>query len=251
MDPAPDVASLEGITKRFGRVAAVEDVTIRFRSGEAVGLVGDNGAGKSTLMKILSGAVSPDGGAIRVRGEAVKFRSPREARARGVEMIYQDLALVDSLSVVANVFLGRETCRRGLPGAAGVLDEAAMETRARTLLSSVGVDPALCRRPVEELSGGERQAVAIGRSLAFASSLVILDEPTAALSILESRRVLDLVRRLKAAGTALALVTHKLDEVFAVCDRIVVLFHGRVAADTPVEATDRETVTSGMFEGAA
>lgn len=227
MDSRIPVVVMTRIAKSFGAVQALKGVDLVLYQGEIVGLVGDNGAGKSTLMKILTGAEQPDSGEIRVMDRLVRFRSPRDSRAMGIEMIYQDLALADNLSVVENIFLGREL-RKGF-----FLDEARMDTAALDCLTSLSVPIPNVRVPVEYLSGGQRQSVAVARAIAFGAKVVIMDEPTAALAVRETQRVLRIARSLRDNGVAVVLISHRLQDVIETADRIVVLSRGQKVAELP------------------
>ncbi|WP_298459955.1 ATP-binding cassette domain-containing protein [uncultured Cellulomonas sp.] len=199
--------------------------------GEVLAVVGDNGAGKSTLIKALSGAVAPDRGEIRLDGERVSFRSPIEARARGIETVYQDLAVAPALDIASNLFLGREIRRSGVLGSVfRMVDAAAMRAEAQHQLDALGVRIPDVRQPVESLSGGQRQSVAVARAAAFGTRLVIMDEPTAALGVRESGMVLDLIRRISARGLPVVLISHNMPQVFDIADRIHVHRLGRRAA---------------------
>ncbi len=214
------------IYKSFGPVAALKGVTMAVGRGEVVGLLGDNGAGKSTLAKILVGLYRPDKGEIYFEGRRVSFKSPRDARMHGIEIVYQDLALVEDLPIYRNLFLGREP-RRTL----GMLDIEAMKRETERLLSEIGIN---VRRPddvVRRLSGGERQAIAIARAVKFGAKLVILDEPTAALSVKETEFVLDYIGKLKGKGISVIFITHNIFHVYTVADRFVILEHGSKIAD--------------------
>jgi simple sugar transport system ATP-binding protein len=221
------LVEMRGIVKNFGPVSALRSVDFSVGCAEVVGLVGDNGAGKSTLMKILTGVYQPDAGEIWLEGRRVHFHSPLDSRRAGIEMVYQDLGLAENLDTVANLFLGREVCRS--VGPLHLLDEAVMERRAREHLAALRVELPSLRLPVERLSGGQRQAVAIARATAFAAKLVIMDEPTASLAVVEARKVLELVRRLKEQGVSVVFISHRLQDVLEVADRVVILNRGRVA----------------------
>lgn len=222
------ILELSDVTKSFGPVKVLRGVGLRIERGEAIGLIGDNGAGKSTLVKVISGVYQPTGGQLSYLGEPLALRSPLDARRRGIEMIYQDLALCDHLSVAANIFLGRETYRR--IGPVRVLDRKAMNAEAKAALRELGasIDPA---RPVATLSGGQRQLVAVARGLRFDPQLFLLDEPTAALANQKIRALLSLVERLKQRGVSVMLISHRFSDIAKVCDRVVVLKHGRVAGE--------------------
>jgi D-xylose transport system ATP-binding protein len=230
----------EDITKTYGAVRALDGASLRVRAGEVVALVGDNGAGKSTLVKVVSGAVQPDGGTITFLDEPVRIHRPSDAQALGITTVFQDLALCENLDVVANLHLGVET------RSAGVLGELAMERKARDLLSSLDVRIPDVRAPVAMLSGGQRQSVAIARALLGEPRMVILDEPTAALGVEQTAQVLDLVRRLRDRGLAVLLISHNLVDVRAVSDRIVVLRLGRNVADLETSAATQEQIVAAI-----
>jgi len=200
---------------------------------EVLGLVGDNAAGKSTLMKVLSGAYIPDEGEIFIEGSKVNITSPMRARQLGIEMVYQDLALADNLDVTANVFLGRELLSRKF-GPISVLDKHTMEQETKRLLDRLKIDIPSVRANVERLSGGQRQAIAIARATAFDTKVTIMDEPTAALSVAASGMVLDLVRELKAQGNSIIIISHRLEDIYEVSDRLIVLRQGRKVRECPV-----------------
>lgn len=230
------------LTKRFGAVTALEGVNMEVRLGEVVALIGDNGAGKSTLVKILSGAHVATAGTLLVDGREVAFGSPLEAGHAGIATIYQELALAENLSVYENVFLGRERMRRilGVP----VLDRPGMKASVQALLKSLDAHIPSVVTPVSDLSGGQRQAVAISRALNLKASLVIMDEPTAALAVAETRKVLDLILQLKAQHKAVILVSHNMHDVFEVADRMVVLRRGRKVAERRKSDTDPGEIVS-------
>lgn len=231
---ATPVVEMREIKKNFGAVQALRGVDLKLLENEVLGLVGDNAAGKSTLMKVLSGAYTPDGGEIFLEGNRVEFTSPLDARRRGIEMVYQDYALANNLDVAANVFMGREAVRMQL-GPIKVLDHRRMELEARSLLDRLKIDLASVRLKVERLSGGQRQAIAIARSTAFDAKVIIMDEPTAALSVAAIEKVLNLVRELKAQGASIIIISHRLEDIYQVSDRMIVLRHGRKVSDTLVE----------------
>ncbi|EON24659.1 ABC transporter-like protein [Nocardioides sp. CF8] len=238
--PAGDVVlSLAGVTKRFGAVQALSDVHLDVRAGEVVALVGDNGAGKSTLVKVISGVYTPDEGDITFAGRKITVGGPSEAQALGIATVFQDLALCDNLDVVANLFLGQEKRR------AGVIDEVHMEKEAWRLLRTLSAKIPSVRIPIASLSGGQRQTVAIARSLVGNPKIVMLDEPTAALGVAQTAEVLNLVERLRETGLGVILISHNMADVQAVADRIVVLRLGRNAAEFRVEdATTEELVAA-------
>ena len=211
-----------GLMKRYGTVVALDNADFDLYPGEILGVIGDNGAGKSTLIKALSGAVTPDHGEILLDGKAVHFRSPQDGRAAGIETVYQNLALSPALSIADNMFLGREIKKSGPLGSIlRMVDRTAMQKFAREKLSELGLMTIQnINQPVESLSGGQRQGVAVARAAAFGSKVVIMDEPTAALGVKESRRVLELIRDVRRRGMPIILISHNMPHVFEVCDRI-------------------------------
>ena len=237
--PAPPVSAdgylveMRDISVSFGGVHAVDDVSINLRPGEVLGLVGGNGAGKSTLVKVLSGAQVPDSGQIVIGGQVASIHNPRDAREYGIECIYQTLALADNLDAPANVFLGRELVQR-----TGVLDDAAMEDQTRRLMKRLNPRFENFRSAVESLSGGQRQSVAIARAIQFNATILIMDEPTAALGPAETAQVRDLIRQLKAEGLGIFLISHDIHDVFDLADRITVMLQGKL-----VGTVDKDTVT--------
>ena len=244
MEQAP-LADLRNISKRFGGVVALDNVNLVIRSGEVIGLVGDNGAGKSTLIKVLSGAYSPDRGEILFEGNLVDIRNPRSAKELGIETVYQDLALVDSLDVPGNIFLGREFIKFGF-GPLRVLNKSRMDLKAKSILKSLGISLQALRTEVGLLSGGQRQSVAVSRAIFTEPKLVILDEPTAALAVREVEHVLDLVHNLREQHIGLVFISHVLQEVFSVADRIVVLRKGKKVADLITAETSIDAVVNFM-----
>jgi len=235
---------LRGIEKRFGAVRALAGVDFDVRAGEVVALAGDNGAGKSTLVKVITGVGPADAGTIAFDGQAVRIASPHDATTLGVAAVYQDLALCDNLDVVENLFLGREA-RRG--GRRGPLDPITMEQRAGTLLASLSIgNLGDVRREVGTMSGGQRQSVAITRALLGDARLIVLDEPTAALGVVQTEQVLSLVRRLRDRGLGVVLVSHNLADVFAVADRIAVLRLGRNAGVFAADPARRSDVVAAI-----
>ncbi|MDR7443298.1 MAG: ATP-binding cassette domain-containing protein [Armatimonadota bacterium] len=234
-----------GISKRFGAVQALQDVDVDLYPGEVLGLVGDNGAGKSTLIKILSGVYPPDAGSIELEGRPVRFTSPREARAAGIETIYQDLALAENLDVAGNIFLGREPGYGW--GVLRILARRQMETASTQVLQRLEIQLPSVRTLVRHLSGGQRQAVAISRAVYWEARIVIMDEPTAALGVRERSRVLDLVRRLRDEGKSVLLISHSMPDIFAVCDRIVVLRRGLKVGERQTAQTTEEEIVRMMM----
>lgn len=234
--------SMQSVSKQFGAVTALADIELELRLGEVVALIGDNGAGKTTLVKILSGAHQPSAGVLNIRGEDVVFNSPLDASRAGIATIYQELALADNLTVYENIFLGQELLRRiiGIP----VLNRKTMRARVKGLLESLDAHIPSVSTPVSELSGGQRQAVAISRALNLSADLVIMDEPTAALAVAETRKVLDLVLQLKAQNKAVLLISHNMQDVFDVADRMVVLRRGRKIAERIKRHTDTEEIVA-------
>ena len=238
------ILSGRGLTKRFGGVLALNEVSFDLRRGEVLALAGDNGAGKSTLIKLLSGVHQPDGGEIIYRGEQVEFSNPRAAREMGIETIYQDLALADNLDVGANVFLGREPVRR-LGGLLPAIDRRRMRSESFSVLETLDIElPATAlQQPVRRLSGGQRQAVAIGRAIFWQAEVLIMDEPTAALGVPEQRKVMQLIRGLKESNVAVIFISHNMGDIFAVSDRIIVLRRSeKVGEEVTGETTSDEVV---------
>jgi simple sugar transport system ATP-binding protein len=237
---AAPIIEARGVSKHFGHVVALKDVDLTLWPDEVLGVVGDNGAGKSTLMKILSGVHPPSEGQLYVEGQAVRFANPGDARRMGIEMVYQDLALAGNLRIDENIFLGREQTRR--LGPLRLVDHAANREEAKRHLANLRIEVKSVAQRVEQLSGGQRQAVAIARATAFQAKVVIMDEPTAALAVREVRKVLDLVRDLRGHGISVIFISHRLDDIFYVCDRVMALFHGRNFAEAPLSAIDRNEV---------
>ena len=226
MEAEPLVAMKE-IRKSFGAVQALKGVDLILRRNEVLGLIGDNAAGKSTLMKVLSGAYVSDGGEILFEGEKVHIAKPEDSRNLGIEMVYQDFALAGNIDVAGNIFLGRERVLGGLGRLLRVLDRRGMEKEARQLLSRLRIEVESVRQRVDRLSGGQRQAVAIGRATAFNAKVVIMDEPTASLSVAAIEKVLDLIKQLKEHRVAVIIISHRLEDILSVSDQIMVLRLGR------------------------
>jgi ABC-type sugar transport system ATPase subunit len=246
---AAPVVEMRNIRKNFAAVQALRGVDLVLHHNEVLGLVGDNAAGKSTLMKVLSGAYIPDEGEILIEGKNAHMADPLDARRLGIEMVYQDLAIANNLDVTANVFLGREVVSTNL-GSLSVMDSRRMEQEAQRLLNRLKIAIPSVRLLVERLSGGQRQAVAIARATAFNSKVIIMDEPTAALSVAAISQVLDLVRELKAQGASIIIISHRLEDVFSVSDRLVVMRQGRKVRDSFInEGIDefRERVVAYMI----
>ena len=240
------ILELSSISKHFGAIQALTDVSLTLRAGEVVGLMGDNGAGKSTLVKIIAGNFPPSAGTMAMLGRVVHFHKPSDARSQGVEIVYQDLALCDNLSAAENVFLGREVMRSF--GPLRWIDYRTMFHRAGELFTELKSET----RPrdlVRRMSGGQRQAVAIARTRLSDPKIVLMDEPTAAISVRQVAEVLSLIRRLRDHGIAVVLISHRMPDVFAVSDRIVVLRRGEKVADKAISASSPEEVT-GLITGA-
>lgn len=237
---------LTGISKHFGAITALNDVSLEIAPGEVLGLMGDNGAGKSTLVKIVAGNFRPSHGEIRIDDQVVDFHKPLDAQRDGIEVVYQDLALCDNLSAASNVFLGREPLRSF--GPIRVIDYPQMRKRSAELFAQLKSET----RPrdlVRRMSGGQRQAVAIARTLLSNAKIVLMDEPTAAISVRQVAEVLDLVRRLREQGMSVVLISHRMPDVFAVSDRIAVLRRGQLVADKATASSSPEEVT-GLITGA-
>jgi len=237
---------LRGVSKNFGPVQALTEVDFEVRAGEVTALIGDNGAGKSVMIKCIAGIHAPDHGEILWEGVPVRIRTPRDSATLGIETVYQDLALANNLDIVQNMFLGRERMS-GI-----VMNEERMETEARETLSSLAVTTVRSiRQPVASLSGGQRQAIAIAKAVLWNSKLVIMDEPTAALGVAQTRTVLDLVRRLADQGVAVLIISHNMNDVFEVADRVAVLYLGRMVAVRPTSELDVQIVVDLMTTGAS
>jgi D-xylose transport system ATP-binding protein len=237
--PVP-LLEVEDVTKAFGNVVALRGVSLSARAGEVTAIIGDNGAGKSTLIKCIAGVHRPDGGELRFDGEPVSFASPEEARRHGIETVYQNLALIDDLSVWQNLFLNRELT---LAGRVPLLNRREMRRRAVSLLHDLDVDVPSVRARVRRLSGGQRQAVAISRAVAWGSRLVIMDEPTAALGVRETAKVEDFIRRLRQRGLAVLVISHNFDQVLRLSDQVWVMLNGRVVGGRrTVDVTGDELV---------
>jgi len=241
------ILKVQGVSKRFGGVHALENVSLELYPGEVLALAGDNGAGKSTLIKIISGVLHPDEGTIWYSGSEVTFENPQKAREHGIETIYQDLALADNLDVGANVFLGREPLKRvlGFP----VLDRKRMRTQAAGALRVLDIQIHRFDLPIRSLSGGQRQAVAIGRAIHWKAKILIMDEPTAALGVPEQRKVIALIKSLKQSGVGVIFISHNLVDIFAVSDRIVVLRRGVKAGERLSTDTSSDEIVRLMVGG--
>ena len=236
----------EGIFKSYGHVEVLRGVDFSVDAGQVVSLIGDNGAGKSTLVKILSGVMPPDKGEISLRGERVRFDSPLHARDLGIETVYQDLALAPDLGPAENAYVGREILKKGLLGKLGVIDKAQMREKAREAFVSLGTDVKDMDAPVAALSGGQRQSVAICRSVMWAKGLVFMDEPTAALGVRQTRKVLEMIRRVADQGVAVVLISHNMSDVLQVSDQVQVLRLGRRVVTYQKGEADVETLVGAM-----
>lgn len=237
---------LRGVSKSFGAVQALQDVDFEVHSGEVVGLVGDNGAGKSTLIKIIAGAYVADTGDVFVSGNKVNIKTPQDANKVGIETVYQDLALCDNLDVVANLFLGREARQTIIPYLVRPLRDQEMEKRTRDVLKQLDVKLPSMRVPVEALSGGQRQSIAVAKTILRNAKVVLLDEPTAALGVAQTKQVLELIRRLRSQGLAVVVISHNLADVFEVVDRVIVMRLGRRVATFDIRSTTREQVVAAI-----
>jgi simple sugar transport system ATP-binding protein len=243
---AEPILEARGIVKDFGRVRALRGADFTVYPAEVVALVGDNGAGKSTLVKCLAGVEHPDAGEIAFEGSPVVLNTPTQARELGIETVYQDLALAADLDPAANLFLGREATRGGLLGKLGFLDKAEMHRRANDAFHSLGVGLQDSSAPVANMSGGQRQGVAVSRAVTWASKVVFMDEPTAALGVVQTRHVLDLIRRVRERGLSVVLISHNLPEVFEVADRIEVLRLGERVAQYQRGDVSMEDIVGAM-----
>jgi len=245
------VLSLKNITKRFGGLVALNKVSLDLYKNEILALVGDNGAGKSTLIKTISGALIPDEGEIYLNDKKVCFNSPLDAKRTGIETVYQDLALVDSLNVANNLFLGEEEVLPLIWGIFNILKHRIMENKAKKILKTLGIDIPNIREKVRFLSGGQRQSVAVARAAAFGKDIVLLDEPTAALGVKESKHALDIIKRLKEEGISVIVITHNLEHAFFIADRFFVLRLGEKVGERLKDETNIDEIvkmiTGGVF----
>jgi len=243
------VLDVKSVSKRFGGVQALDDVSIHLNEGEVLALAGDNGAGKSTLIKVVSGVYHPDGGDIIFNNENIQLDNPRFAREKGIETIYQDLALADNLNVGANIFLGREpmTSKLGVP----IINRELMLSESKKVLKNleINIPESSLEEPVGKLSGGQRQAVAIGRALYWNAKLLIMDEPTAALGVPEQRNVMDLIKKLKEQKVSIIFISHNLTDIFQASDRIVVLRRGIKAGERMISETNSDEIVKLMVQG--
>jgi simple sugar transport system ATP-binding protein len=240
------VLQARGINKSFGAVQALKDVDFEVRPGEVVALIGDNGAGKATLINVITGVLAPDSGEIIFEGERVEFISPHDARERGIETVYQDLAVAPQLDAVANIFLGRERRMSGIMGRLGFLDQRRMRKETDDQLAELQVRIPDLTKPLSTFSGGQRQGVAVARAVMWASKVVIMDEPTAALGVAQVGMVLDLVRRVRQTGIPVLFISHNMPQVFDVADRIVVLRLGEVVAELDPKKTSTDDAVAAM-----
>ncbi len=238
---------MEQISKSFGSVRALHEVNLELSHGEVLGLVGDNGAGKSTLIKILSGAINADEGRLFFNGREVRIENPQDARNHGIETIYQSFALVGNLPIYLNIFLGRYRLKPILGGLMKILDEKRMEKESWEILQNLKIVFNSVREKVDHLSGGQRQAVAIGRALFFNPRMIIMDEPTSGLAVKEVEQIHDIIREFKNKGVSIIFITHRLQSIFAVADRVVVLRNGQNAMDKKIAETTLEEVVRAMF----
>ena len=246
MNDAEPLLRLRGIGKNFGPVHALTNINLEIPAGQVTALVGDNGAGKSTLIKTIAGIWEPNGGEIIWLGRPVHFRSPKDATAAGIATVYQDLALADNLDIVQNMMLGHELRIYGL------LDEISMEQTAKQTLADLRVTTVRnIRQPVGSLSGGQRQAIAVAKAVMLDARLVIMDEPTAALGVSQTELVLEIIKRLSSRGIAVLLISHNLTDVFAVADRVAVLYLGRLVSSGPVSGYDTNSTVHWMTTGSA
>lgn len=243
---APPVVETKGLSRYFKGLVALNKVSISIRAGEVVGLVGDNGAGKSTLVKILSGDLAPSAGHVEIDGEEVHLRHPRDAKKRQIETIYQDLALCENLDIMENVFLGHESYRNPF---LRLLNRRSMYRETNQLLDELGIRVASTRELVMNLSGGQRQATALARVAKAGARIIILDEPTAALGVYETRNLLDLVMRFKGQGRTIIIISHEMRDVFEVTDRIIVLKRGELVADKATAETDPDEIVRYIIRG--
>ena len=234
------VLEAKNISKYFGTITALENVNLTVREGECLGVVGDNGAGKTTLMKVLSGLYKPSIGSLYFEGNKEILNSPKDSQNQGLEMVYQDLALAGNLPIGENIFLGREPTKNF--GFLRLLDYKKIKELSESHLNKLKIHVKSANQKVEELSGGQRQAIAIARATAFNSKIVIMDEPTAALAIKEVGKVLDLINNLKNMGVSVIIISHRMDDIFAVCDRVMAIFQGTNFADSELSKTSRDEV---------
>lgn len=240
------VLGTKGVSKSFGAVQALKNVDFEVRSGEVVALIGDNGAGKSTFINAITGVFPPDAGEITFEGEPVRFESPHDARERGIETVYQDLAVAPQLDAIGNIFLGRERYRPGILGRLGLLDGARMRRETEEQLSDLNVRIRDLNKPLSTFSGGQRQGVAVARAVMWASKVVIMDEPTAALGVAQVEIVLDLIRRVRDTGIPVLFISHNMPHVFDVADRICVLRLGEMVTELDPQKNTTDDAVGAM-----
>lgn len=248
MEAQQPILQVKNLSKHFGGLVAVDNVSLEVYPGEVVGLLGDNGAGKSTLIKLISGVHRPDGGQVVFNGNEASFSTPLDARSVGIETIYQDLALCENLDASANIFLGREPVVRKL-GIFRELNYSYMQNESQQVLEQLDIQIPNLKRPIRQLSGGQRQAVAIARAVYWNARLMIMDEPTAALGVPEQLKVLELVRTLRTRGVPIILISHNMQDVFAVADRVIVMRRGRNVGERLVKDTNNNEIV-GLMVGA-
>ena len=252
MPMPPPSLEVRSVWKAYGAIQALHDVSLSVAAGEVVGLLGDNGAGKSTLVKIISGSIELDQGSILIDGKIAGIHSPEHARNLGIETIHQDLALCDDLDVSANLFLNREIVGQGIVArATGWMNRKEMYRETLQILSHLEIDIPNPRQHVERLSGGQRQAIAVGKAVAWGQHIVLMDEPVAALGVKQSRQVLKLVDRLRSEGVAILIVSHNMEDVMGICDRAVVLRQGRKVGDVAISATTQQDLVALITIGEA
>jgi len=245
MNESQYILEAKSVSKFFGTITALESVDLNLSPGEVLGVVGDNGAGKSTLMKVLSGLYNPSEGSIYFEGKEVFFSSPRDSQNLGIEMVYQDLSLAENLPIGDNIFLGREPTKNF--GPIKLLDHKKRKQLTEEHLAKLKINVKSADQKVEELSGGQRQAVAIARATAFDAKIVIMDEPTAALAVKEVSKVLDLIRSLKNLGVGVIVISHRMDDIFSVSDRVMALFQGTNFAESHLKETSRDEVVGWIM----
>jgi len=245
MNESQYILEAKSVSKFFGTITALENVDLNLSPGEVLGVVGDNGAGKSTLMKVLSGLYNPSEGSIYFEGKEVFFSSPRDSQNLGIEMVYQDLSLAENLPIGDNIFLGREPIKNF--GPIKLLDHKKRKQLTEEHLAKLKINVKSADQKVEELSGGQRQAVAIARATAFDAKIVIMDEPTAALAVKEVSKVLDLIRSLKNLGVGVIVISHRMDDIFSVSDRVMALFQGTNFAESHLKETSRDEVVGWIM----
>jgi len=248
-DKCAPIVEMRGISKYYGGIAALEGVNFAVGAGEVVALLGDNGAGKSTLIKILAGAVTADAGEIRIDGVPVHINSPAKSKALGIETVYQDLALCDNVDVAANVFLGRELKKSFLGGLVSIFDRRRMTEETRKLLSDLKINIPDIGAKVRDFSGGQRQTIAIAKTVYGSAKLIIMDEPTAALGVTQQEQVLRLIENLRERGEAIVFISHNMSDVMRVADRVVILKTGQLVTNRPTAATDRDQLVRMIVSG--